>query len=153
MGRFCGWLSFLVLLVSVVPVAAGSTGRCDQTPSSMTVWIHGVRSGDGTLVVVLYGDKPEQFLRKGARIARERVHARPGSVALCLGAPGPGSYAVAVYHDENDNRKFDRGWTGLPAEGFGVSNNPHPVLRAPRYSESAIQVGLGHQTVNIELRY
>jgi uncharacterized protein (DUF2141 family) len=142
-----------VSLASAAPAAGDVTRRCDQIPSSMLVQVHGVRSGSGMLVAVLYGDKPELFLKKGARVARERAPARPGSVALCLEAPGPGSYAVAVYHDENDNRRFDRAWTGLPTEGFGVSNNPRPVLRPPTYGESAIQVGPGHRIVNIDLRY
>ena len=119
----------------------------------MLVQINGVRSDKGLLVVVLYGDKPDEFLKKGGRLARERVPARAGAVAVCMEAPGPGTYAVAVYHDENDNGKFDRSWTGLPSEGFGVSNNPKPVMRAPTLGESAVQVGSGHKVVNIDLRY
>ena len=33
-------------------------------------------------------------------------------------------YALALYHDENGNRSFDRTGVGFPAEGFGFSNNP-----------------------------
>lgn len=126
---------------------------CAQVASSILVRINGVRSDKGILVAVLYGDQPEQFLKKGARVARERVPAHAGSVTVCLGAPHPGTYAVAVYHDEDANGKFDRSWTGLPSEGFGVSNNPRPAFRAPTLAESAIQVGSGHSVVNIDLRY
>jgi uncharacterized protein (DUF2141 family) len=117
------------------------------------VRVHGVRSNSGVLVAVLYGDNPNDFLKKGARLARERVRARVGSVAMCLGAPRPGVYAVAVYHDENDNRRFDRSWIGLPSEGFGVSNNPRPVLRAPTHRESAFEVGTASTIVNVDLQY
>jgi uncharacterized protein (DUF2141 family) len=119
----------------------------------MLVHVAGVRSDRGTLVAVLYGDKPDEFLKKGGRMARERVPARTGGVSICLQTPRPGTYAIAVYHDENGNGKFDRSWTGLPTEGFGVSNNPTPMLRAPTLDESAIQVGSGHKVVNIDLRY
>jgi uncharacterized protein (DUF2141 family) len=143
-----------LMLAAVAPADAREAGRpCQQVASSMLIRVHGVRSASGSLVVVLYGDKPDEFLKKGARLARERVPARLGSVAVCLGAPRPGTYAVAVYHDENDNRKFDRAWTGLPSEGFGVSNNPRPFFRAPTHRESAIQVGTGNSVVNIDLRY
>ena len=146
-------VSLLVQVAVVSAAAPAATQTCDGSASSMLVRVAGVRSDKGLLVAVLYGDKPEEFLRKGGRVARERVPARTGSVAICLGAPRPGTYAVAVYHDENDNGKFDRSWTGLPSEGFGVSNNPQPVLRAPTLAESAIQVGSGHKVVNIDLRY
>jgi uncharacterized protein (DUF2141 family) len=145
--------AFLALTVVVSAAAPASPQTCDRVASGTLVRIDGVRSDRGTLVVALYGDKPEEFLKKRGRLARERVSARAGSVAVCLEPPRPGTYAIAVYHDENDNGKFDRSWTGLPTEGFGVSNNPTPVLRAPTLSESAIQVGSGHKVVNIDLRY
>jgi uncharacterized protein (DUF2141 family) len=148
------WVVLMLLLAAGRPAAAqDATRACEQISSGMLVQVHGVRSDKGTLVAVLYGDKPDEFLKKGARLARERVPARPGSVALCLDTPRPGVYAVAVYHDENDNRKFDRSWTGLPSEGFGVSNNPKLFLRAPTHGESAVRVGPGQRVVNIDLRY
>jgi uncharacterized protein (DUF2141 family) len=150
-----GWFAVVSLLVQAVVVstaAPAATQTCDSA-SSMLVQVAGVRSDKGVLVAVLYGDKPDEFLKKGGRMARERVPARPGSVAVCLETPRPGTYAIAVYHDENGNGKFDRSWTGLPTEGFGVSNNPKPMMRAPTLSESAIQVGSGHKVVNIDLRY
>ncbi|MBI2014291.1 MAG: DUF2141 domain-containing protein [Candidatus Rokubacteria bacterium] len=79
--------------------------------------------------------------------------ARAEAVTVRLAAPGPGLYAVAVYHDENGNGKFDRRWFGLPAEGFGVSNNPKFTLRAPSHAEAAFQVGRGLAVVEISLRY
>jgi uncharacterized protein (DUF2141 family) len=137
-----------------LPAVASEAPRpCERVDNGVLIQVQGVRSSTGTLVAVLYGDNPSEFLRKGGRIARERVPARPGSVTLCLGAPRPGTYAAAVYHDENDNHRFDRSWTGLPLEGFGVSNNPRPFLRAPTHSESAFEVGPGHRLVKIDLRY
>lgn len=146
-------VSLLVQAVVVSAAAPAATQTCDRSASSTLVQIGGVRSDKGVLVVVLYGDNPDEFLKKGGRVARERVPARIGSVAVCLEAPRPGTYAIAVYHDENDNGKFDRSWSGLPSEGFGVSNNPKPLLRAPTLGESAILVGSGHKGVNIDLRY
>jgi uncharacterized protein (DUF2141 family) len=117
------------------------------------VQVDGVRSGRGTLVAVLYGDDPAHFLTRGRRLARERVPARAGSVTFCLAAPRPGVYAVAVYHDENDNKRFDKSWTGLPKEGFGVSNNPRHLLRVPTHAEAAFEVGTKPTVVSIVLRY
>jgi uncharacterized protein (DUF2141 family) len=149
----CAVVSALMLTPGVPSVTVEAAEPCEQLANGMLVRVHGVRNAQGSLLAVLYGDRPEEFLKKGGRVMRERTPARPGTVSLCLSAPQPGTYAVAVYHDENDNHKFDRGWTGLPTEGFGVSNNPKPLLRAPTLSESAIQVKAGHQVVNIDLRY
>jgi uncharacterized protein (DUF2141 family) len=147
------WLAAALALVAGVPATTLAVTPCGQATTRLLVQVHGVRNGHGSLVAILYGDRPDDFLRRKGWLDRERVPARAGSVALCLQVPRPGLYAVAVYHDENDNRRFDRGWTGLPSEGYGVSNNPRPVLRAPTHDESVIEVGAGSRVVHIELRY
>ena len=43
----------------------------------------------------------------------------------------PGRYAVAVYHDENSNRKLDRAFTGIPTEEYGFSNDARGLISAP----------------------
>jgi len=143
----------VALGVGALPVGSEAPPPCEQGANSVLVQVQGVRSSKGVLVAVLYGDKPDEFLKKGARVGRERVPAQPGSVTLCLEAPRPGVYAVVVFHDENENGKFDRSWNGLPSEGFGVSNNPRAFLRAPTHSEAAFEVGAGQTVVKIELRY
>jgi uncharacterized protein (DUF2141 family) len=120
---------------------------------SIAINVHGVRSDAGEVVAVLYGDNPDDFLKKGKRLARERMPARPGSVSFTLPAPGPGIYAVAVYHDENGNRKLDRTLVGLPSEGFGLSNNPALRLRVPRLADAAFSVAEGRAPVDISLKY
>jgi uncharacterized protein (DUF2141 family) len=35
----------------------------------------------------------------------------------------PGTYAVIVFHDENDNGKLDKTALGMPIEAFAISNN------------------------------
>jgi len=152
------WLgvSFLAVcfLGGVTSAADAVTGpsRC-ASDNGMVIRVDGVRSSRGNLLVVLYGDRPEDFLKKGKRIAKERVPAVSGSMEVCLSEQRPGTYAVAVYHDENGNGRFDRAWTGLPSEGFGISNNPHPWLRAPTYQEAAFKFDHAKPAVAITLSY
>lgn len=51
-----------------------------------------------------------------------------------------GKYAVAVFHDENNNAKFDKNILGVPKEAYGVSNNKRFLLRAATYKESMFQL-------------
>ncbi len=46
-----------------------------------------------------------------------------------------GNYAVAVFHDENSNNKFDS-ILGIPLEGYGFSNNPTIYLTVPTFEEA-----------------
>lgn len=143
------WVCLAVLLsLPGLPQPAGAV----DGPLVIAVRVHGVRSGGGQLVAELYRDQPDGFLRKSGRLARERVPAHQGSVALQLPAPRAGRYAVAVYHDENGNGKFDRSAVGLPREGFGLSNNPRLGPWWPRFADAAFDVA-APATVEIDLRY
>lgn len=143
----------LALVAGSAANVTGEPGACDGDATAIRVSVQGVRSARGTLVAVLYGDDPSEFLQRGKRLARERVPVRVGTVDVCLPAARPGTYAVVVYHDENDNRQFDRRWNGLPAEGFGVSNNPRMLFGVPSHSDAAFRVGNTPATVAITLTY
>jgi len=47
-------------------------------------------------------------LVKGKKIDKERGPAQKESMTICVAVPEEGQYAVVVYHDENDNHKYDR---------------------------------------------
>ena len=46
-----------------------------------------------------------------------------------------GTYAIAAYHDLNDNGELDTGLFGIPNEPYGFSNDPKAKWRAPKYKE------------------
>jgi uncharacterized protein (DUF2141 family) len=142
-------------LISVAPATAASLSPPAALESGIgiVVRVQGVRSAAGEVVAVLYGDNPDDFLRSGKRLARARVAAARGVVMLELVAPRAGRYAIAVYHDENGNHKFDRAFTGLPTEGYGLSNNPRIWLRPPHLTEAAFIVDVRPTAVDISLRY
>ena len=62
-----------------------------------------------------------------------------------------GTYAVSVFHDENDNKKLDKNFVGVPLEGYGVSNNIRHMISAPEFKESSFQVN-GEVDKNIKIR-
>jgi uncharacterized protein (DUF2141 family) len=146
-------VGLLIMLTPVTAASAESPAPLADDGVRIVVRIHGVRSSAGEVVAVLYGDNPDHFLRSGKRLERVRAPATTGNVVLELVAPRPGRYAIAVYHDENGNHKFDRAVTGLPTEGFGVSNNPRIWLRPPPLADAAFIANVRPTAVDIQLRY
>jgi uncharacterized protein (DUF2141 family) len=67
--------------------------------------------------------------------------------------PSLGTYALAVYHDANANRHIDRTAIGLPAEGFGFSNNPHVFLGMPAWRSVRLAVPKNDLHTSVKLRY
>jgi uncharacterized protein (DUF2141 family) len=65
----------------------------------------------------------------------------------------PGTYALAVIHDENMNGKLDTNWLGIPKEGYGFSNDVKALLQAPSFSAASFQYDGGILEMTITLHY
>ncbi len=76
---------------------------------------------------------------------------KDGRWSCTLTLPRSGTYAVAVMDDANGNGKLDTSWLGAPTEGWGVSRNAKPAMRAPRFDECAVELKPG-TTLSIEIR-
>jgi uncharacterized protein (DUF2141 family) len=64
-----------------------------------------------------------------------------------------GRYAVAIYHDENENSKLDLNFVGIPKEGYGFSNNIKGVLGPPKFKETSFQLNQAETSLSIQLIY
>jgi uncharacterized protein (DUF2141 family) len=47
----------------------------------------------------------------------------------------PGNYAVAIFHDVNQNGKLDKNIFGIPTEDYGFSNNARGSFGPPSYKD------------------
>ena len=76
-----------------------------------------------------------------------------GSLSVTFESLPLGTYAVSVFHDENEDGQINQGGFGIPLEGFGFSQNPAITTRAPEFSETAIIVVGAETKTEIELIY
>jgi uncharacterized protein (DUF2141 family) len=154
-AAFCAaWLAALPAPRADTPDAAceaSEQAAADQT--TILVTVEKVRNSKGLITAVLYGDDPKTFLKQGARLDRIRVEAQEGETVLCLRAPGTGRYSVALYHDENGNKKFDQDFLGVPTEGYGFSRNPGFRFGKPDLDETLFSVDGEPVDLRISLLY
>lgn len=83
---------------------------------------------------------------------RHAEDAAVGDITWALDNLEPGEYAIVALHDENENMKLDRNFIGVPKEGWGMSNNPSPKLKAPKYEAAVFQHACGTE-LSIRMRY
>ena len=132
-------------------VAASGAGR-------IIAVLQGMRTRDGYLRVSLY-NTPDHF-PNGVPISRKAILLPALNSATPLhmltvtfdGLPS-GTYAVCAFHDRDGNGKLKENLLGIPQEEWGMSNNPRPRFRSPRFDQA--QLGLGPQeakTISITLR-
>jgi uncharacterized protein (DUF2141 family) len=65
----------------------------------------------------------------------------------------PGTYALAVIHDEHMNGKLDTKWLGIPAEGYGFSNDARAMLGTPSFSKASFRYDGQGIELTISLAY
>ena len=85
-----------------------------------------------------------------AALKRSVAASQAGSIHL--GGVAPGSYALAVIHDENGNGRLDK-FMGIPREGFGFSRNPRIRMGPPRFDEVRFDVNGGRVRQSVQMKY
>ncbi|MRR38306.1 DUF2141 domain-containing protein, partial [bacterium] len=63
-----------------------------------------------------------------------------GKVEVVLKGVPYGQYAIAVFHDKNDNDVLDKNIMGVPKEEYGFSNNARGRLGPPDYGSMRFDV-------------
>ncbi|MBW8784794.1 MAG: DUF2141 domain-containing protein [Novosphingobium sp.] len=150
-------------VLAAAAALAGPTARAQSGPPpgctgpASSTWINvnveGLRSSDGLLAITLYPDDPRRFLVRHGSLYVGRVPAHAGSMRACIFVPEPGNYVLALYHDENGNRKFDRSGLGLPAEGYGFSNNPPTIAGLPSFRAVRLSIPKANLSTRIQMKY
>ena len=117
--------------------------------ATLIVEVTGLRSGKGDVHYAVY-DSPEKFSKRKGRVSYGNVPAKAGGVAIQVKGLKRGTYAVAVFHDENRNDEFDQGLLGIPLEDYGFSNNASGFLGPPSFKDAAVI--LNKRTVRTVIR-
>ncbi len=127
--------------------------QAPEAQSTVQVRITGLRNSAGTVGCRLYLSS-KGFPQGSEDLIQKYVQAPGGDATCSFKDVKPGTYAVAVMHDENSNKKLDKNMFGKPTEGYGVSNNKTYALRAPKWEESKFTVEAGKDvSLSISLRY
>lgn len=146
-------LAALFVLLGAAPAAAETDCTGPASDTRLIVNVDGVRSSSGLVAVTLYGDDRKRFLAKRGALYVGRVPARQGRTQVCIHLPKPGVYGLAVYHDADGDRGFDRTGLGLPAEGFGFSNNAPTLFGLPSFSKVRFNVPWSGFATTVKLKY
>nr|WP_293845807.1 DUF2141 domain-containing protein [uncultured Arsenicibacter sp.] len=125
-------------------------GTPAQAPvkSSLTVDVHNIRELTGNISVAIF--KPCEKFPDCKPVEGKRIDVKKNRIQVSFDVD-PGEYAVAVYHDVNDNGKLDKKLFGIPKEPYGFSNNYRPVVSAPSFKDCQVSVGTGETSVSIKL--
>jgi len=135
---------YVLYFISLV-VPSVSTG-------SLTVQITALENQRGSVRAALYSNE-EAFDNQKTDRAMGRIRSElSGSTCTFSWADLPyGVYALAIYHDVNDNGELDTNVFGIPTEPYAFSNKPSVKWRSPRFSEVAFQIEMPDTSLVVAL--
>ena len=100
------------------------------------VTIKNVQELKGTIRVSLFNND-QDFLKKA--MESKTLSASASGTAVVFNVK-PGTYAVSVIHDVNDNKELDKGFMGIPQEPYGFSNDARGKFGPPSYESAKFAV-------------
>jgi len=135
----------IIVMVFATPIFAQS--------GIVKVTITGIENTDGNVEIGTYNSK-ETFPVYGKEIQGATVKpTKTGSLNYTFENLPDGTYAIAVWHDENDNQEMDKNLFGAPTENYGFSKNIFGTFGPPDFEEVSFKVVNGKVvklTINLE---
>ena len=87
---------------------------------NITLIIENVLSNEGKILGALHSK--ETFM-KGSGLKNEAINAFKGEVTLTFSDITPGTFAIMLLHDSNNNNRMDYEANGMPKESYATSGS------------------------------
>ena len=135
-------------MLQLLLLLAGFANDLPPVKGSLLVDFNGIQSERGTIYIAIYDD-PSKFPKDGQFVIRKELPATQD--ALVIDDLSYGEYAIAAYHDENDNGKMDKNMFGIPTEPYAFSNNLKPKWSKPKFAEAAFDFSKAPFSISLTL--
>ena len=141
---------FLMLMFATLPSLAFAQSPCP----GIHVKILNIKNSTGTVACALFESRegfPTEYLRMATNVMVIKI--RKDQARCDFEDIPPGTYAMAVIHDENMNGKLDTNWLGIPTEGYGFSNDAKGFVGAPSFSAASFSYDGQNLDLTMSLHY
>jgi uncharacterized protein (DUF2141 family) len=148
-GVQCAAWSAALVLATLPAIALG-----EPSCPGIHVKVLDIRNSTGTVACALF-EAPDGFPAEYLHFATNMMVIKVRATRACCDFEDipPGTYALAVVHDENMNGKLDTNLLGIPKEGYGFSNDAKALLGPPSFSAASFPYDGQNLELTISLRY
>lgn len=145
----------LACILIVFPLMCFSNEENELSPlpgkGRLVLEIDNIKRAGGIIWIGVY-DSATSFLIKEKAIVKGYSVEHPGSLEASLSNLPFGTYAIALFHDENNNGEMDRNIIGIPSEPYAFSQPPRSKWRLPRFEEVQFRFQRDGQVLRTHLR-
>ena len=124
----------------------------EKNADSVAILVLGASGNGGVLRTAIY-DAADGFNDPVNAVLRLTLEIRDSEASSWVPIGElPESFAVAVFHDENENGELDRNRFGIPTERYGFSNNARGLTGPPSYKDAKIDCPKVGQSIKVSIR-
>ena len=139
--------------LAVVTLLVSTGHALAQLKGNLIVGVSGLTNQQGLLCMKVFGGSQGFPDGDAKAVKQECVKITGNSMQFKYSGLPSGSYAIAVYHDANGDRKLNRNSAGMPTEGYGFSNNPVVKAGPPKFGQAVFLIAGPNTRKNIQMRY
>ncbi|QQS28628.1 MAG: DUF2141 domain-containing protein [Sphingobacteriales bacterium] len=125
----------LILMLSFWGLGQGNFSNGDLNNGELIVNVKRLKDNKSAVYLALYNKSQGFGKTEGMFKGAKAIPNGKSEVQIYLSGLEPGTYAIAVYQDINNNEQLDTGWLGIPKEPYGFSNNFKPSFSAPTFEK------------------
>ncbi|BAO74254.1 DUF2141 domain-containing protein [Winogradskyella sp. PG-2] len=127
----------LLKLVVVLIISLTNLEVKTEETYSLEVKVEELDSNKGQMFISIYNTETE-FLGKSYKGTKSKI--TNNSCVVTFEDLPKGTYAVSIFHDENNNGKLDSNFMGIPKEDYGCSNNARGFMGPPKWKDAKFQL-------------
>jgi uncharacterized protein (DUF2141 family) len=138
-------VNFLAILIFLASISAYAQHY------NLTVKVKGLQNTKGNVSIGLYNSS-DIFPEVGTAYKDVDANIVSKDFTYTFSNLSKGTYAIALFHDENRNIKMDKNFIGIPSEGYGFSNNVFGKFGPPNFDKTSFTIE-NDKTITIILKY
>jgi uncharacterized protein (DUF2141 family) len=153
-GRGATWVNVAIGSTLLVSVALPYSLVADPARSTLSADVRALRSEKGRVGCALYASERGFPKDRDAAVETRWCDITSDKTASCqFDDVVAGTYAIACFHDENNNGKLDANLLGIPTEGVGVSNDAKGFMGPPKFKDAAFSYSATPSYVPVHVVY
>lgn len=119
---------------------------------TLQIQVTGLRNNDGFVNMTLFRGEDGFPSEDSKSFKKASVKIENKTCTIVFNDVPQGEYAIAMMHDENDNKKMDFK-LGIPQEGYGASNDAKAMFGPPKYKDAMFRFTTSETTLKLKMRY
>lgn len=118
----------------------------------LVLHVNNIEQAGGMVWIGVYDSQNNFLIQENATLVQGVKVDMTGELIMHLDEIPYGTYAIAIFHDENNSGAMDQNFIGIPLEPYSFSVPYSSRWRIPKFEDVKFEFNHSHQVVETDLR-